>query len=85
MYSGSSAVRSLGAEVPSTMGLVLTCLTRAPLVGGANIVPLPDFLDSSKTAVDIEAKLSVLSQHQFDVFHQNFRKIRREIFKEMAF
>ena len=36
-------------------------LTRAPLGGGwgANITPLPDLLDSSKTAADIDAKLSV--------------------------
>ena len=36
-------------------------LTRAPLGGGANITPLPDFLDSSKTAADVDAKLSVPS------------------------
>ena len=39
---------------------VTSHLTRAPL-GGANIAPLPDFLDSSKTAADIDAKLSVPS------------------------
>ena len=36
-------------------------LTRAPLGGGANIAPLPGFLDSSQTAEDIDAKLLVPS------------------------
>ena len=36
-------------------------LTRAPLGGGANIAPLPDFLDNSKTAAYIDTKLSVPS------------------------
>ena len=36
-------------------------LAHAPLGGGANIAPLPDFFDSSKTAADIDAKLSVPS------------------------
>ena len=33
----------------------------APRWGGANIAPLPDFHDSSQTAADIDAKLSVPS------------------------
>ena len=34
-------------------------LTRDPLGGGGRLSPLPDFLDSSKTAAGIDAKVSV--------------------------
>ena len=42
---------------------------------GANIVPpLLNFLDSSKTAQISTQNFQYLPQHQFDVYHQNFRK-----------
>ena len=51
-------------------------LTRAPL-GEGQILPLPtllDFLDSSKRAADIDAKLYII-QHRLDVVSRNFIKI----------
>ena len=59
--------------------------TRAPLGGGGEYRPLPDFLDSSKRRQMSTLNLQFLPQHQFDVCHQNCRKIRREIFEKMAY
>ena len=44
-----------------------------------------DFLDSLKTAVDIDAKFQYLIQHQFDALLQHFSKNFQEMFEKMAF
>ena len=58
---------------------------KRPAAGGGRIRPLPDFLDSSKTAHISMQNFKYLSQHQFDVCHQNFAKIREKIYEKMAF
>ena len=55
-------------------------LSDAPLGGGADLSPfLPDFLDCSKAVIDVDANFQGLIYHQFDVFHQNFRKNSQQI------
>ena len=60
-----------GIRPPCSRGL-----TRVPLGGGDSAPPKPDFLDSSKAAVNIDTKLSGPSSASIWRLHQNFRKIR---------
>ena len=49
-------------------------LYHAPHRGQILPPPLLDFLDSSKTAADLERNIQYPIRNQFDVFRQNFRK-----------
>ena len=63
-------------------GCVLTCV---PL-GGGRFCSLPDFFDCSKTATDVDAKLSVPCSASLWRLPSKFKKkIRREILEQMAF
>ena len=57
-------------------------LTRSPLGGGADSAPVPDFLDSSKTVADIDAKLLLLSPASFWRLSPRFQKSLSRNFRE---
>ena len=60
--------------------LCFPVLTRAPLGGGGEYRPLPDILDNSKTAADIDAKLSIPSPASIRRLSLKFQTNQSRIF-----
>ena len=60
-------------------------LTRAPMVGGRILSPCWILLIAQKQRQMPTRNFQHPFQHQFDAFLQDFRKIRPEMYGEMAF